>query len=316
MELLRILLPWIQTVVFIVSIMKTAEGAYDTIKKTKPCVLNHSCKLPCRLEPFRDVTVIWFDGKHEVLTQGMQVYKHTRNLKINKPARNEWELRILRVDLSFADTYWCKTRDGLTLSEITVVIEHAPRLKNKSSSTRTHFLENSLAQLNCEFSGIPEPKVTWYRGPSKERIEGLKDHKLIIRNVTRYASDEYACIAENRHGTSERHMHVFVDFAPEVAVMAPVVYFTGGEMVILGCAVQASPLQKAFWTNHKGIKIERNNWQYEVDDEKESEYFPVRFIQLEINKATIDDEGNYTCHGEDRAGRESRAVVALKIKRF
>ncbi|XP_053407114.1 uncharacterized protein LOC123546823 isoform X2 [Mercenaria mercenaria] len=273
MELLRILLPWIQTVVFIVSIMKTAEGAYDTIKKTKPCVLNHSCKLPCRLEPFRDVTVIWFDGKHEVLTQGMQVYKHTRNLKINKPARNEWELRILRVDLSFADTYWCKTRDGLTLSEITVVIEHAPRLKNKSSSTRTHFLENSLAQLNCEFSGIPEPKVTWYRGPSKE-------------------------------------------LAPEVAVMAPVVYFTGGEMVILGCAVQASPLQKAFWTNHKGIKIERNNWQYEVDDEKESEYFPVRFIQLEINKATIDDEGNYTCHGEDRAGRESRAVVALKIKRF
>ncbi|XP_053407117.1 uncharacterized protein LOC123546824 isoform X2 [Mercenaria mercenaria] len=271
MELLRILLLWIQTVAFMVSNMKTAVGAYEM---TKPCVLNNLCKLPCRLEPFRDVTVSWFNGNNEMLTQGMQVYKHTRNLMINKPARNEWELHILRIDLSFADTYWCKTRDGHTLSEITVVIEHEPRLnKNSSSSTRTEILENSLAQLNCEFTGIPEPEITWCRGPSKE-------------------------------------------LAPEVAVMAPVVYFTGGEKVILGCAVQAYPLQKAFWTDHKGEKIEWDNWRYEVDDEKESEYFPVRFIQLQIIKATIDDEGNYTCHGEGGAGRESRAVVALKIKRL
>ncbi|XP_053407115.1 vascular endothelial growth factor receptor 1-like isoform X1 [Mercenaria mercenaria] len=217
MELLRILLLWIQTVAFMVSNMKTAVGAYEM---TKPCVLNNLCKLPCRLEPFRDVTVSWFNGNNEMLTQGMQVYKHTRNLMINKPARNEWELHILRIDLSFADTYWCKTRDGHTLSEITVVIEHEPRLnKNSSSSTRTEILENSLAQLNCEFTGIPEPEITWCRGPSKERIEGIKGHKLIIRNITRYASDEYTCIAKNRHGTSESHMQVFVDCKSNFAVL-------------------------------------------------------------------------------------------------
>ncbi|XP_053407110.1 protein amalgam-like isoform X2 [Mercenaria mercenaria] len=298
--------------------MKMVDGAYRVINITKSCVLNHECKLPCRLEPFSyTINVLWFNNNNEMLTRGNQVHKHYRNLRIEKPAYNEWVLYILRVNQNFADKYRCKTSDGYTLSEITVVVENEPRIdEQKSSSFHEHFHEHSLAQLNCIFYGSPKPEVTWHRGPSKEPIEGIKGPKLIIRDIERYASDNYTCIATNEHGTDEREIKVTVDFDPEVTVMESEMYVTGGEMVIMGCSVQASPLQDAFWTNHRGDRV-KSNWKYKLTEEKETDHFPVRFLELIIKKNIVSkqDEGNYTCYGVGQ-NSESKDVVILKVKDF
>ncbi|XP_053407111.1 hemicentin-2-like isoform X1 [Mercenaria mercenaria] len=305
----------IQIVMFVFC-MKMVDGAYRVINMTKSCVLNHECKLPCRMEPFSyTISVLWFNDNNEMLTRGNQVHKHHRNLRIEKPAYNEWVLYILRVNRKFADKYRCKTSDGYTLSEITVVIEHEPRTdEQKSSSFHERFDEHSLAQLNCIFHGSPKPEITWHRGPSKEPIEGIKGHTLIIRDIGRYASDNYTCIATNEHGTAEREIKLTVDFYPEVTVMESEMSVTGGEMVIMGCAVQASPLQDAFWTNNEGDRV-TSNWKYKLTEEKETDHFPVRFLELVIksNIFSKQDEGNYTCHGVGQ-NSESKDVVILKVK--
>ncbi|XP_053407112.1 immunoglobulin superfamily member 10-like isoform X2 [Mercenaria mercenaria] len=259
----------IQIVMFVFC-MKMVDGAYRVINMTKSCVLNHECKLPCRMEPFSyTISVLWFNDNNEMLTRGNQVHKHHRNLRIEKPAYNEWVLYILRVNRKFADKYRCKTSDGYTLSEITVVIEP---------------------------------------------IEGIKGHTLIIRDIGRYASDNYTCIATNEHGTAEREIKLTVDFYPEVTVMESEMSVTGGEMVIMGCAVQASPLQDAFWTNNEGDRV-TSNWKYKLTEEKETDHFPVRFLELVIksNIFSKQDEGNYTCHGVGQ-NSESKDVVILKVK--
>ncbi|XP_060563461.1 opioid-binding protein/cell adhesion molecule homolog [Ruditapes philippinarum] len=125
---------------------------------------------------------------------------------------------------------------------------------------------------------------------------------LKIRDVTRYAADEYICRAQNQNGEAERRIRITVNFAPEVTVMEPEVYAAGGEVVVMSCAVSASPLYDAYWTKGSDVNGKRieSDWKYRIMSEDESDQMPVRFLTLIIKKSivSVQDYGIYTCVGK------------------
>ncbi|XP_045216680.1 protein CEPU-1-like [Mercenaria mercenaria] len=306
-------------IVFTVSCIHVTHAILNLTVEAK---LNHEVKLPCRLPSgdYYGVNVRWFNKKDGWLTDGNTVYKHPGQIFISKPAPNEWNLHIKRISTSFEDIYTCQTAKGTVLSYIKLAVETSPRIDDeKSSPIRVTLAENTMVVLTCTVSGTPEPEIAWYRGLS-ETATGITGPELKIRDVTRYAADEYICRAKNTNGEAERRIRVAVNFAPEVTVMEPVVYAAGGEVVVMSCAVKASPLFDAYWTKGTdvyGTPIEPG-WKYLVMVDEESDNIPVRFLTLIIRKSIVSaqDYGMYTCvaKGERHVAQNSVELRARKQK--
>ncbi|XP_060607257.1 hemicentin-2-like isoform X2 [Ruditapes philippinarum] len=248
-----------------------------------------------------------------MLSRGYKMVRYNKQMKVEKPGFGEFELNILKLTRRFADTYKCRTTNGTILSEVTVALEHTPTIEeDQSSPAHVIIREHSLVELKCIFSGLPEPDIVWHRGSTQKLIEGIKGPKLIIRNVPRYASDNYTCKATNDRGFKEKSIQLTVQFLPEVSVMESVIHVAPSEAVTMGCAIQASPMKETFWINSKGLRI-KTDWKYEVLEEEENDNFPVRFLELRIkeHRISVHDKGNYTCHAEGENGGTNETVLLV-----
>lgn len=297
--------------------------SYGLINITISAQLYHDVVLPCRLpiNSYYAEHVRWFNTKDGWLTEGKNVYKHRGLIYVEKPAPNEWNLRIKTVTMSFEDIYTCKSGGGDVVSSIKLVIETAPTIIEQESSLVV--LEFAMATLKCTATGTPEPEVTWYRGLSEEYI-GITGPLLKIPNISRYATDEYICRAVNRHGEAERRIRLTVTFAPEVTVMEPEVYASGGDVVVMSCVVQASPLYDAYWTFGTDVNGDRINttWKYLLKEEID-ESIPVKFLTMVIRKSIVasQDYGKYSCVAKGQHAvvtdivelKEHKQKVAKKI---
>ncbi|XP_045216679.2 hemicentin-2-like [Mercenaria mercenaria] len=282
-----------------------------------PVKVNQDASLPCRLPmgSHKDVNVRWFSEKDGWLTSGRIVYKHQNQISVIKPAPNEWNLRIIKVTVAFEDTYTCKTEQGTVIRTVKLIIETSPKIDESASSpSRLTVKETGTAELTCAVTGSPTPEIHWYRGKNPIDIKGSV---LKIPGITRYAADEYMCRAINKNGEAERRFNVTVSFAPEVTVMEPEVYAAGGEVAVMSCVVQGSPLYGTYWTMGTDVygKPIKANWKYLVMQEDGGDGIPVKFLTLIIRKSILahKDYGVYTCvaKGENQV---AQAAVVLKEK--
>ncbi|XP_060563460.1 opioid-binding protein/cell adhesion molecule-like isoform X2 [Ruditapes philippinarum] len=270
------------------------------------------CMLP--MEESKGVNVYWYNKKDGWLSSGNAVRKHDRVLKINKPAPNEWNLVIKRAHLSFQDIYTCKTNTNTFIISFNLTILTPPRINESASSLKDiSVLEGGSVVLTCAVSGNPIPVIDWYKGVSETPI-GIFGHVLRIPDVTRYAADEYMCRAKSHGPNAERIFRLTVKFAPQAEVMNKVVYAEVGEVTVLSCVVQASPLMDAFWLNENGDRIQEKR-KYRLLQENAGDDIPAKFLTLIFLKSMLDNEdfGNYTCMVTG-INSEARAVVTLKKK--
>ena len=149
---------------------------------------------------------------------------------------------------------------------------------------------NSEADLTCDASGTPTPKISWtYNG---RPIIGLEDSKILnIEIVDEKHVGTYACNASNEFG------YVYKMVQTTILRQAPIVVEEPGErkaaigqtLLKLRCSAKGYPKPEYEWTSDK--ELIENNDNYEVIDG-----------DLVIKKVMKESADSYKCMARNELG--------------
>ncbi|KAG8556200.1 hypothetical protein GDO81_017963 [Engystomops pustulosus] len=162
-------------------------------------------------------------------------------------------------------------------------------------------VEKNPVTLTCEASGIPPPKITWYKDgypitsdPTYQVMSG----GMILRFLHTALSDagRYQCVASNTAGEKSRNFLLSVLVSPR---------FTGNTLedvkvkensnVTLSCEVTGNPEPLITWLKD-GQPLPLESYHIMSNEGQ----------ILQINGATVSDAGTYVCIASNSAGDKSR----------
>ncbi|XP_062610466.1 immunoglobulin superfamily member 10-like [Saccostrea cucullata] len=151
-------------------------------------------------------------------------------MEIDRPYISDWNLLIRDVKVEDSGCYTCKTNTfpvRIKFVELKVLVPSQILNKNEIGKKKEILTkEGETVNITCIVSGIPTPRVKWYRRPLKDTVEGIvnvtseikrqgsgerdsciytveKPHIgmegeiLVIHNVSRYCNGIYQCVASN-----------------------------------------------------------------------------------------------------------------------
>lgn len=135
-------------------------------------------------------------------------YSHRKELRWNAIASDASGKYVCRANVIKDDSPEEKTW------QVTVVEPKVPEIEEinfENGKSLKHLLGEPL-QLRCKFSGIPRPKVTWFKDGDEITSEGnnsriaiREDNTLLDIHFIKGEDDgEYKCVAQNRLGSSTR----------------------------------------------------------------------------------------------------------------
>ncbi|XP_076180736.1 terribly reduced optic lobes isoform X6 [Ptiloglossa arizonensis] len=219
-------------------------------------------------------------------------------------------LRIDNVQISDRGVYICHVsgRTGSYEASATIKVEprEAPRLELYPKDTQMVILGGS-ADVQCRaIAGTPMPELRWSRQDGRSfhhNIKPLPGGVLRLSNITVADSGAYVCSAANSVGFASVVAYIEVQSAPVISISpaSGILNVKRGDRVRLICSASGSPQPKVEWTKHQnGIT------QYDpvLKDNKET---PLSAV-YEIFSISDNDEGSYTCHAINAAGRAEERV--------
>ena len=226
----------------------------------------------------------------------------------------ETNLVIKRVEQSDDNTYRCETitnGHNLVIGRRRLQVETKPEIDESTSSPNSLGVrEGETITIRCNARGTPPPEIKWqrYLGSNDATADiGATGNELTIHNITKYASDTFVCLAENRHGEASRPITVTVTFQVKATLYQEEITANTGEDVFMACMVEGNPIIQAYWMDTSSNKI-FTNWQFEVEEENSVGGFPLKLLKLTIRRIAFSDReyGDYTCyvagnHDEDTA---------------
>lgn len=263
----------------------------------------YQARLPCYYQVHSKNPILKWNKRNgdrdTLLTSNTDVYLYIGKITVESIASNEMNLLISKTSEEFSGQYLCTTDENgnkIILVNVTLIIEKPPWIDTSSAENIT-IMEHADLKLDCVASGIPTPVVRWYRSKNSYRnaiFTGVTGNTLIIRNVSRFATDVYICNATNSVDSAKREISVTVNFEPEVSVMEPSVYGGSNKEVAMACVVHGTSVRKAYWIDNQGEEV-KTNWKYNVSEELAGDGIPMRFLTLTVLQTTKKDCGIYTC---------------------
>ncbi|XP_068741513.1 hemicentin-1-like isoform X2 [Montipora capricornis] len=249
----------------------------------------------------------------------------------NIAVTSESALVIKQADVEDSATYNCNVQ-GLTgsdfASSVVKVLEHSkPSVSINESKTveaqdRSHIvlsigdnvtaLTDTNITIQCPISGVPTPTVTWTKNrqeiSSGDRYRVQDDGSLVIMEANIEDNAQYTCTANSVAGKDSKSSVVEINGLKKPTILVqqptPVVSIGDGQPVVtpvgsrvteltdtkitLTCPTEGSPPLKITWRKDGGVLSER----YGIDKNG----------SLTIQKAQIQDTGNYTCSAQNEAG--------------
>uniref|UniRef100_A0A3Q3ET86 Roundabout, axon guidance receptor, homolog 2 (Drosophila) n=1 Tax=Labrus bergylta TaxID=56723 RepID=A0A3Q3ET86_9LABR len=164
------------------------------------------------------------------------------------------------------------------------------------------------ASLECQAPrGHPEPTTFWRK--DKARLD-LKDDRITVRgskltitNTKKTDAGIYVCVAANMVGERESEKAQLSVFERPVFVQRPVNQVVlVDESVEFRCQVHGDPPPTLRWKK-EDVDIPRG---YDIRYEKED-------FLLRIKKASVSDQGTFTCLAENRVGKvEASAYLTIR----
>ncbi|KAF6724847.1 Roundabout-like protein 2, partial [Oryzias melastigma] len=156
--------------------------------------------------------------------------------------------------------------------------------------------------------GHPEPTIYWKK--DKVRIDDKDDRitirggKLMISNTRKSDAGMYICVGTNMVGERESETAQLTVFERPTFIRRPINQVVlEEELVEFRCQVQGDPQPNVRWRKDD-VDVPRG--RYEIKYDKDD-------YVLRVKKASISDEGTFTCVAENRVGK-LEAAASLTVR--
>ncbi|XP_054455541.1 roundabout homolog 2 isoform X5 [Anoplopoma fimbria] len=273
------------------------------VSKGEPATLN--CKAEGRPTP----TVEWYKDGERVETDKDDPRSHRMLL----PSGSLFFLRIVHGRRSKPDegAYVCVARNylGEAVSRNASLEVALLRDDFRQNPTDVVVAAGEPAILECvPPRGHPEPTIYWKK--DKVRIDDKDDRitirggKLMISNTRKSDAAMYICVGTNMVGERDSETAQVTVFERPTFLRRPINQVVlEEETVEFRCQVQGDPQPNVRWRKDD-IDVPRG--RYEIKYDKED-------YVLRVKKASITDEGAFTCVAENRVGKlEASATLTVR----
>nr|XP_023421998.1 neural cell adhesion molecule 1 isoform X15 [Cavia porcellus] len=257
----------------------------------------------------KDKDISWFSPNGEKLSPNQQ------RISVVWNDDSSSTLTIYNADIDDAGIYKCVvTGEDGSESEATVNVKIFQKLMFKNAPTPQEFKEGEDAVIVCDVVSSLPPTIIWkHKGrdvilKKDVRFIVLSNNYLQIRGIKKTDEGTYRCEGRilARGEINFKDIQVVVNVPPTVQARQSIVNATAnlGQSVTLVCDAEGFPEPTMSWTKD-GEPIEN-----EEDDEKY--IFSDDSSELTIRKVDKNDEAEYVCIAENKAG-EQDASIHLKV---
>lgn len=257
----------------------------------------------------KDKDISWFSPNGEKLSPNQQ------RISVVWNDDSSSTLTIYNANIDDAGIYKCVvTGEDGSESEATVNVKIFQKLMFKNAPTPQEFREGEDAVIVCDVVSSLPPTIIWkHKGrdvilKKDVRFIVLSNNYLQIRGIKKTDEGTYRCEGRilARGEINFKDIQVIVNVPPTVQARQTSVNATAnlGQSVTLVCDAEGFPEPTMSWTKD-GEQIEN-----EEDDEKY--IFSDDSSELTIRKVDKNDEAEYVCIAENKAG-EQDASIHLKV---
>ncbi|XP_062616394.1 opioid-binding protein/cell adhesion molecule-like isoform X2 [Saccostrea cucullata] len=190
-----------------------------------------TAKLPCSVQSLGEYQVFWADKFSTILTLDEKRVIDDERMEIYRPYTSDWNLLIRDVKVEDSGCYTCRinTIQVVKTKPVELNVLVPPRILNKNEIWKKKEILTKVGEtvnITCIVSGIPTPRVKWYRHPLKNTVEGIvnvtseikrqgsgeresciytvekpdigmEGEILVIHKISRYCDGIYQCVASN-----------------------------------------------------------------------------------------------------------------------
>jgi len=329
--------------------------SFDRTNENVTVIIGNSAVLPCFISNLGDHKVAWIKvANTDVLAIGDYKVTNDERIKLVHGYVTDWSLSIQPVNEEDSGEYICQINtEPQMVTRINLQVLLPPKIvEEKSTISPEPIREGDTLVLYCHTEGIPKPKVSWYfrkrhhshsnsatlnsdrsvaqqqqqqNGkqsaslPSPHHEQVLQEgDTLIIKNVSRYYSGVFECIANNSvPPAASRKIKVSVEFAPELRVQQEKVEQIVGQDARFECRIKANPLVNHYWmkdgrviengltnlfdgaANHfksgsDGETLKSSN-KYEIVTYNQNSHEHLTISALIVKNVSKNDFGTYQC---------------------
>ncbi|XP_012942941.1 hemicentin-1 [Aplysia californica] len=230
-------------------------------------------------------------------------------------------LELVNARVTDRGRYLCVGENiaGRTTRDFLVNIYVPPSVEQPGVIEQSEVVEGNTVYLTCPASGIPLPKITWFRNevPIKANTSKVtlleSGWTLEIRDSNVSDATRYFCRAENLAGDTEKVFDLEVllrpyinrenlDTDPEVVI---------NNTAVINCPVSGNPVPDIIWYRNGVLLDATIHPRYEI---------LAGGRQIRVYSAQVKDKGRYTCAannraGDDEVGFDLQVLVPPQIER-
>ncbi|XP_023198333.1 roundabout homolog 2-like isoform X6 [Xiphophorus maculatus] len=273
------------------------------VSKGEPATLN--CKAEGRPTP----TVEWYKDGERVETDR----ENPRSHRMLLPSGSLFFLRIVHGRRSKPDdgNYVCIARNylGEAVSRNASLEVALLRDDFRQNPQDVVVAVGETANFECQPPrGHPEPTVFWRRDKTQLDLKDdrvmVRGGKLTISNTKKSDSGIYVCVASNMVGERESEKAQLSVYERPAFMQRPVNQVVlVDESVEFRCQVHGDPPPALRWKK-EDVDVPRGRYDIRYDREDSL---------LRIKKASVSDQGTFTCVAENRVGKaEASAYLTIR----
>ncbi|XP_078538491.1 neural cell adhesion molecule 1 isoform X4 [Lissotriton helveticus] len=251
--------------------------------------------------------IFWFSPSGEKISANQQEISIVRNDEVSST------LSIYNVDIDDAGIYKCvATTEGEGEVEATVNVQIYQKMVFRNAPSPQEFTESEDAVVVCDVVSVQTPSIMWkHKGrdvvlKKDVRFVVLANNYLQIRGIKKTDEGMYRCEGriQARGEIAFKDIQVVVNVAPSVRARQTTVNATAnlGEAALLACDADGFPDPEISWTKDGEM----------IEDDSEKYKFTEDGSEMTIFNIDKNDEGDYTCIAENKAG-EQEASILLKV---
>ncbi|CAH1634799.1 unnamed protein product [Spodoptera littoralis] len=273
-----------------VEIIARRRFYFDVIDSPKDVSIEYAKegKLVCKIDAKPSATINWYKDAKPLSSSS--------RIEISK---DQTVVTLKDMQPGMEGKFMCEARNDkerkVFYSHVEIFGIEKPTIDKSVDEIRV--TEKTNGELTCRIlKGIPKPTVTWsFRGSGKTKNLKETGETLKLKNAQRDQSGLYICTATNVLGTDNHETEVIVEYPPHIKSDVKERKIVDGDEAKLTCDVNGVPAPTVYWTFNSINVTSTMRTKITAD------------YSL-IIKTTVADTGHYTCHADNKIGKDKRDI--------